>query len=79
MFDAARYGISIAKVLVDGEDLFCARVRELPDVECYEERPSEAYDAAIEVISGLHALAVENRTMFPSPLPEQSVYSGRVT
>lgn len=79
MFDPARYGISITKVLVDGEDLFCALVRELPDVECFEEGPNEAYEAAIEVISGLHALAVEMAKPFPSPSLEQTVYSGRVT
>ena len=44
------YNISIRRVLVDEDQLFEARIRELPDVTEYADTMEEAYELALDTI-----------------------------
>ena len=80
MFDPEFYGISVKKVVLDGETLYAASVRELPDVLVYEDSSDAAYSTALDVVEGLHKASVEHQKAFPAPLEEEDTeYSGRVT
>ena len=48
--DAHTYNISVRRGEFEGETLFEARVRELPDLVEYGETYAEAYDLAIDAI-----------------------------
>ena len=76
--DAHRYNISVRKTEVDGDLMFEATVRELPDVATYGESFGEAYEAAIGVIEDLAAEAAQAHKTFPEPSSRESA-SGRVT
>jgi predicted HicB family RNase H-like nuclease len=79
--DPAKYTIAIQQREVDGEVMFAARVKELPDVEVFESLAEEAYSAALEVIRSLASLADEENREFPAPskISEDEEFSGRVT
>ena len=79
-FDSADYNIVIQKSNVDGETLFSARVKELPDVEVFEASAEAAYASALEAITALAGLAEEMGHQFPAPIKAtDDEYSGRVT
>lgn len=80
-FDAAAYSIVVTKVHEDGEDLFFAYVKEIPDISSYSERYQDAYDDCIDSLNVLYADAMENGKAFPMPYkaPSPSAPSGRVT
>jgi predicted RNase H-like HicB family nuclease len=50
MFEPHEYAITVRKVLIDGEILFEAQVRELPYVAEYADTFEEAYQLAIDTI-----------------------------
>jgi predicted HicB family RNase H-like nuclease len=80
--DAAHYTISTKKVTVEDEELFEARIAELPDVREYAESQSEAYQLAIETIETSAELMAEMGREIPPPAHydvDEEVYSGRVT
>jgi predicted HicB family RNase H-like nuclease len=79
MTDPDRYGITVRKVRVDGEDLWRATVRELPDVAEFAATREEAVELARDAIEDLQASALEDGTPFPEPIEEEDEYSGRVT
>src|ERR1700719_2983451 len=79
MIDPDRYAITVRKVLVDGEDLWRATVRELPDVAEFAATREEATQLARDAIDDLQAAATEDGTPFPEPIDEEEEYSGRVT
>lgn len=79
MFDPDRYGVSLRKATVDGEDMFVATVKELPDVLVLESSSEAALRAVREVIAGLYEASLRHRKAFPEPVDENSEYSGRVT
>ena len=66
-FNPYAYNITVRECAFDGESLFEARVKELPDVREYAESAREAYDLAIDTIE----------TAFPASPQDQ--FSGRVT
>jgi predicted HicB family RNase H-like nuclease len=77
--DPQDYEISIRKTHEDGETLFKATVRELPDVAVYEDTYNAAYDAVCVVIQNLYEQARENKREFPAPYADEAAYTGRVT
>ncbi len=77
MIDASRYTITIKKVDVDGQSLYLATVKELPDVGPYAETPDAAYALALDIIKTLFDMAKENGRKFPVPIEEEPEFSGR--
>ncbi|MEO7741736.1 MAG: toxin-antitoxin system HicB family antitoxin [Usitatibacter sp.] len=79
MTDATRYTIAVRKVVVDGEDLFEAKVKELPDVATYAATFADAYDVAIDAINSLAEVAAASARAFPEPAKDDEDVSGRFT
>lgn len=82
IFDAERYTISVRKEIVEGDELYVARVAELQDVEEYADSHAEAYALAIDTIETAHELCTEKGIAFPEPavLDTSLVQaSGRIT
>lgn len=79
MFDASRYTITIKKVDADGEILYLATVKELPDVGPYAADPHEAYKLALDIIKTLNEMAAEEGRHFPAPMETETAFSGRFT
>jgi len=79
MTDPDRYSIIVRKLHVDGEDLWRATVRELPDVAEFAATREEAVALARDAIEDLQETAAEDGTPFPEPVDEGDDYSGRVT
>lgn len=78
--DPAKYTIAIQQREVDGEAMFAARVKELPDVEVFEPTAEKAYFVTLEVIKSLASLADEDNREFPAPSKvSEEAFSGRVT
>jgi predicted RNase H-like HicB family nuclease len=79
MFDPHRYAITIRQAEFDGQTLYEAKVRELPDIAEYAETHEEAYELAIDALTGTaEALAEQGRPM-PEPVQSEEEYSGRIT
>lgn len=76
---AERYAISVRKVLVDGQELWRATVRELPDVAEFADSRDEAISLALDTIESLKESADEDGRSFPEPIDDDEEFSGRVT
>jgi predicted HicB family RNase H-like nuclease len=79
MTDAERYAITVRKTLIEGEELWRATVRELPDLAEYAETRDEAIELALDAVEGLRDAAQEEGRAFPEPFEDEQEYSGRVT
>jgi len=79
MTKATEYGISVRLVARDGEEMYEARVTELQDVVAFGDTFAEAYESAIEAVSGLQEMFAEKGKAFPLPEIEETEFSGRVT
>jgi len=77
--DPHAYNITIRRDTFDGEVLFEARVKELPDVAEYGETHEEAYDLALDTIETAAAAYAEKGRTFPDAMVPADQYSGRVT
>ncbi len=77
--DPHAYNITIRRAAFDGEALFEARVKELPDLVEYGESFDEAYDLAVDAIDTAAAAFAEKGRMFPPAVVPVDDYSGRVT
>jgi len=77
--DPHAYTISVRRDSFDGEVLFEARVKELPDVAEYGESVEEAYDLAVDTIETAAAAYTEQGRAFPPPQKPADDFSGRVT
>jgi predicted HicB family RNase H-like nuclease len=77
--NAHSYNITIRQVEVDGEELFEARIRELPDVLEFGETWIEAYELALDTIETTAEIMAELGRTMPPPAPVEDDYSGRVT
>ncbi len=78
-FDAHAYNITVRRGEFEGENLFEARVKELPDLIEYGETYEDAYALAVDAIeTTAEAFAEKERTM-PEPLVPADDFSGRVT
>ena len=79
MTKASEYGISVRLVVRDGAELYEARVSELQDVLAFGDTYAEAYDSAIEAITGIQEMFAEQGKSLPPPIQENFDFSGRVT
>ena len=77
--DPHAYNISIRRGTFEGEVLFEARVKELPDVAEYGETYAEAYDLAVDTIETAADAYAEQGRAFPAVQVPADDYSGRVT
>ena len=77
--DPHEYNVTVRKIVHEGEILFEARVKELPDVCEYSEIMAEAYDLAIDTIETAAEMYAEAGRYFPPPTVPQDEFSGRVT
>lgn len=74
------YRISVQRVHLDGEDLYEARVAELPDVREYADTADEARALALDTIETTQAIFRETGRPFPQPSDSTiELPSGRVT
>lgn len=78
-FDPHTYAVSVGRGQVDGELLFKATVKELPDVMGLGETCNEAYDMVIDAITALYEASQEDGRYFPAPVRAADEYSGRFT
>jgi predicted RNase H-like HicB family nuclease len=77
--DPHAYNIVIRRDIFEGEMLFEARIKELPDVAEYGETHAEAYDLAIDTIETTAMIFAEKDRAFPKAQVPVDNYSGRVT
>lgn len=77
--DPHAYNITIRRDIFEGETLFEARVRELPDLVEYAETYDEAYALAIDTIETAAEAFAEMGRAFPQAITPVDDYSGRVT
>jgi len=78
-FDPHSYTITIKRVIEDGESLFKATIKELPDVIEYGDSYEEVYELAVDAINVLHEMASDMGHKFPDPSIDDERFSGRVT
>lgn len=77
--DPTAYNVIIRKANFEGEVLFEARVKELPDLAEYGESFDEAYDLAIDAIETAAEAFADKGRAFPQATVPVDDYSGRVT
>jgi predicted HicB family RNase H-like nuclease len=75
----SEYGISVRLVRRDGDEIYEARVTELPDVVAFGSTYAEAYEVALESIEGLQEQFAETGRPFPAPELLETDFSGRIT
>ncbi|TAL72329.1 MAG: toxin-antitoxin system HicB family antitoxin [Rhodanobacter sp.] len=79
MIDPHAYGIELQRRVIDGETVFEARVRELPDLTEYADTAEEAYALALDAIETTTTAFAEMGREMPVPMEPMDEYSGRVT
>jgi predicted HicB family RNase H-like nuclease len=77
--NANLYSITVRQIEVDGQELFEARVRELPDVVDFGDTWQEAYELAVDTIETTAEFMAEEGRQMPEPAAIEDDYSGRVT
>jgi predicted HicB family RNase H-like nuclease len=77
--DPHAYNITVRRDIFEGETLFEARVKELPDLSEYGESFEEAYNLAIDTIETAASAFAEKGRKFPAAIVPADNYSGRVT
>lgn len=77
--NAHLYNITVRQIEADGEVLFEARVRELPDVMEFGETWSEAYELAVDTIEATAEIMGERGRKMPPPASVEDDFSGRIT
>lgn len=79
MTDAHDYNINIRRTVIEGDELYEARIRELPDVTEYADTATDAYALAIDSIETTAEILRERGKSMPVPYEPVDDYSGRVT
>ena len=79
MTNAHNYNITIRKAVIEGEELYEARIRELPDVTEYADTPEDAYALAIDTVETTAQVLGERGKAMPAAYVPADDYSGRVT
>lgn len=79
MIDPHAYGIEVRRRTIDGEVVFEARVRELPDLAEYADTFEEAYALAVDAVETTAKVLAERGRAMPSPMEPVEDWSGRVT
>lgn len=77
--DPHAYNITIRRDTFEGEVLFEARVKELPDLTEYGESYEEAYCLAVDTIETTAEIFAEKGRKFPDAMVPIDEFSGRVT
>ncbi len=77
--DPHAYNITIRRAVFEGETLFEARVKELPDLAEYGESFAEAYELAVDAIETAAKAFAEKGRDFPPAMVPADEFSGRVT
>lgn len=77
--DPHAYNISVRRGRFDGEVLYEARVKELPDLLEYGETFADAYDLAVDSIATAAAAYADQGRAFPDAQLPVDDFSGRVT
>jgi len=77
--DPHTYNIIIRRDTFEGEVLFEARVKELPDLAEYGESYEEAYNLAVDAIETAAEAFAEKGRRFPAAMVPADEFSGRVT
>ena len=77
--DPYAYNITIRRDDFDGDVLFEARVKELPDLTEYGSSFKEAYDLAVDTIETAAGIFAEKGRSFPLAVAPSDDFSGRVT
>ncbi|ENE5196837.1 toxin-antitoxin system HicB family antitoxin [Vibrio parahaemolyticus] len=79
-FDPEFYSISVRKEEMDGELLYVARIKELPDVMEFADSFEEARELALDTIQTSYEMCLEQNIPFPKPVIENEIQaSGRIT
>ena len=79
MIDPQTYGVEVRRRTLDGETLFEARVRELPDVAEYADTAEEAYALALDTIQTTAQIFADKGRTMPAVMQVADEWSGRVT
>lgn len=79
MIDPHSYGIEVRRRNLDGEVMFEARVRELPDIAEYADSHQDAYELAVDAVETTARLLAERGRSMPQPVEPADDWSGRVT
>jgi len=79
MIDPHAYGIEVRRRRIDGEVVFEARVRELPDLAEYSDTADEAYALAVDAIATTAKVLAERGRTMPVAVAPADEWSGRVT
>lgn len=79
MIDPHAYGIEVRRRRIDGDVVFEARVRELPDLAEYADTADEAYALAVDAIATTAKVLAERGRAMPTPMEPVQDWSGRVT
>ena len=77
--DPLEYNIVTRKVVVDGQPLFEARVKEFPDVREYAEDLTVAYELVVDTIQATAEAFEQLNRALPVPMVPQDEFSGRIT
>ncbi len=77
--DPLEYNIITRRVVVDGQPLFEARVKEFPDVREYAEDLMEAYELVVDTIQATAEAFEQIDRALPDPMVPQDEFSGRIT
>lgn len=79
MINPADYTITVKRIAEGDGFVFRATVKELPHLVEFADTYTEAYELALDAIESLAEAAKEEGREFPTPSPDDSEYSGRVT
>lgn len=77
--DPRAYNITVRRGEFEGELLYEARVKELPDLVEYAETSEDAYELAVDAIDTTATAMAERGVAMPTPMEPANDYSGRVT
>lgn len=79
MSKAENYSVVVRYVVLDGEAVYEARVKEFPDLREYADSPEEAYALAIDAVNTVASIYAEKGRAMPEVADVAQDFSGRVT
>jgi predicted RNase H-like HicB family nuclease len=79
MTEAENYSVVVRRVVLEGEAVYEARVKEFPDLTEYADSAEEAYALVIDAIETVASIYAEKGREMPAVSEPASEFSGRVT
>lgn len=79
MTKAENYSVVVRRVVLNGEAVYEARVKEFPDLTEYADSADEAYALAIDAVETVAAIYAEKGRAMPAIADVAQDFSGRVT